>query len=67
MPSTRGRGPPSLRIGATEEGVLRKHTVAETGRVRDTVFFSITDDEWPRAKARLEQMLAGPRSASHEA
>ena len=51
-----------LRIGALEEGVLRKHAVTESGRVRDTVYFSVIDDEWPRVKARLEQMLAGPRA-----
>ena len=47
-----------LRIGAREEGVLRKHMITEGGRVRDTVYFSVTDDEWPVVKARLEQMLA---------
>lgn len=51
-----------LRIGAVEEGVLRKHQTTEHGRVRDTVFFSVTDDEWPRVKARLEEMMiAAPR------
>lgn len=51
-----------LRIGALEEGVLRKHAVTENGRVRDTAYFSVVDDEWPQVKARLEQMLAGPRA-----
>ena len=55
-----------LRIGATEEGVLRKHQVTEGGRVRDTVYFSVIDDEWPAVRARLEGMLAAgaqhPRS-----
>lgn len=46
-----------LRIGAKEEGTLRKHTMTESGRVRDTVYFSMLDDEWPAAKARLEGML----------
>ena len=58
-----------LRIGAREEGVLRKHMLTEGGRVRDTVFFSVLDDEWPRVKARLKQLLADPppaRSASPE-
>ncbi|HEX5872361.1 MAG TPA: GNAT family protein [Longimicrobium sp.] len=49
-----------LRIGAREEGVLRKHMVTEGGRVRDTVYFSVLDDDWPQVKARLEQVLAGP-------
>lgn len=49
-----------VRIGAREEGILRKHQITETGRVRDTVYFSIVDDEWPAVKARLEEMLARP-------
>jgi RimJ/RimL family protein N-acetyltransferase len=46
-----------LRIGAKEEGTLRKHLVTWTGRVRDTVYFSILDTEWPSAKQRLEVKL----------
>jgi RimJ/RimL family protein N-acetyltransferase len=47
-----------LRIGAVEEGTLRRHTVTETGRVRDTVYFGITDEEWPAVRERLERRLA---------
>ena len=47
-----------LRIGAKEEGTLRRHVVTWTGRVRDSVYFSILDSEWPEARARLEIMLA---------
>ena len=47
-----------VRIGAKEEGTLRKHLITWTGRVRDSVYFSILDSEWPEAKARLEAMLA---------
>lgn len=46
-----------LRIGATEEGTLRRHGVTSTGRIRDTVYFSILDLEWPTVKARLEEAL----------
>lgn len=46
-----------LRIGAKEEGTLRRHLVTSTGRVRDTVYFSILDSEWPEAKSRLESKL----------
>ena len=46
------------RIGATEEGTLRRHQLTQHGFVRDTVYFSILDDEWPAAKLRLEAMLA---------
>ena len=45
-----------LRIGAKEEGTLRKHVITWTGRVRDSVYFSILDSEWPQVKARLEEM-----------
>jgi N-acetyltransferase len=45
-----------LRIGAKEEGTLRRHLITYTGRVRDTVYFSILDDEWPEAKTRLDAM-----------
>ena len=46
------------RIGATEEGTLRKHMITASGHVRDTVTFSITDDEWPAVEARLVHRLA---------
>ncbi len=46
-----------LRIGAKEEGTLRRHVVTWTGRIRDSVYFSILDDEWPQVKARLEDKL----------
>ncbi|HEY3973169.1 MAG TPA: GNAT family protein [Candidatus Sulfotelmatobacter sp.] len=49
-----------LRIGAKEEGTLRRHLVTWTGRVRDTVYFSILDNEWPRVKAKLEHRLSQP-------
>jgi N-acetyltransferase len=48
-----------LRIGAKEEGTLRRHLITWTGRVRDTVYFSILDEEWPDVKANLEAKLAG--------
>jgi RimJ/RimL family protein N-acetyltransferase len=47
-----------LRIGAKEEGTLRRHLVTWNGRVRDTVYFSILDDEWTEVKANLEAMRA---------
>ncbi len=45
------------RIGAVEEGVFRKHRVTASGRVRDTVYFSIIDAEWPAVKERLVSRL----------
>jgi len=46
-----------LRIGAKEEGTLRKHVLTWTGRVRDSVYFSILDTEWPEVRTRLEERL----------
>ena len=52
-----------LRIGAKEEGTLRRHLITWTGRVRDSVYFSILDTEWPQVKTNLEAILA-QRAAS---
>jgi RimJ/RimL family protein N-acetyltransferase len=49
-----------LRIGATYEGTFRKHGTAAGGRVRDSVYYSIVDDEWPDVKARLKGLLRLP-------
>ena len=46
------------RIGATEEGILRKHMQTHQG-TRDTVYYSIIDEEWPAVKKELEGMLDG--------
>ncbi|MEO6604754.1 MAG: GNAT family protein [Aeromicrobium sp.] len=45
------------RIGGVREGVMRKHKIRRDGSWRDTVLFSMTDDEWPAARDRLEQRL----------
>lgn len=46
-----------LRLGAKEEGTLRKHMLTWDGRQRDSVYFSILDTEWPGAKSDLERKL----------
>jgi RimJ/RimL family protein N-acetyltransferase len=46
-----------LRLGAKEEGVLRKHMLTWNGRQRDSVYFSILDTEWLEVKPRLESKL----------
>jgi RimJ/RimL family protein N-acetyltransferase len=46
-----------LRIGAKEEGTLRQHLITSTGRVRDSVYFSILESEWPEVKHRLQTRL----------
>ena len=54
-----------LRIGAKEEGILRKHTLMWTGRYRDSIYYSILDEEWPDVKQHLERMLIRrPEAAS---
>lgn len=46
------------RLGAQKEGVLRKHRVLPDGYIRDTVMFSILDEEWPQVRDRLRGLLA---------
>jgi RimJ/RimL family protein N-acetyltransferase len=46
-----------VRIGAVEEGTMRNHMIMPDGRLRHSVYFSVTESEWPAVKARLEGML----------
>ncbi len=46
------------RLGLVEEGTFRKWMFNEDGTIRDSVWFSCVDDDWPAMKARLEGMLA---------
>jgi len=46
------------RIGGVEEGTLRNHMITETGRFRDSVFFSIIETEWESVRANLTSKLA---------
>ena len=45
------------KLGATREGVLRRHMVRGDGTFRDTVVFSILAAEWPDVKAGLQRRL----------
>ena len=47
-----------LKLGAVQEGVLRQDRITWTGRIRDTVVFSILADEWPAVRERLDERLA---------
>lgn len=42
-----------LRIGAKFEGVLRQHIITDSGRLRNTAYFSIIDTEWQDIKKDL--------------
>ncbi|HYD99330.1 MAG TPA: GNAT family protein [Alphaproteobacteria bacterium] len=44
-------------IGATREGVFRRHMLRFDGTWRDSVYFSVLDGEWPRVRALLEARL----------
>jgi len=45
------------KLGAVEEGVLRRHMQVQDGFWRDTVVFAILDAEWPAVKAGLQARL----------
>lgn len=53
------------RIGAVREGVFRKHMRTQGGHQRDSVYYSITDDDWPAVQRRLEAMLRPPDRLQH--
>jgi N-acetyltransferase len=45
------------KLGATREGVLRAHMISQHGRVRNSVVFSITSNEWPGVRRGLVQRV----------
>lgn len=46
------------KLGAVREGVLRRHMVVRDGFVRDSVYYGVTDQDWPSVKRRLLERLA---------
>ena len=46
------------RLRFVEEGTFRKWMLHGDGSRRDTVWFSVIDDEWPETKAHIEALLA---------
>ena len=46
------------RLGAVEEGTLRHHMLTDSGRWRDSVYYSVVRAEWPAVRAGLEAKLA---------
>jgi RimJ/RimL family protein N-acetyltransferase len=46
-----------VALGATFEGVHRKHMLVRGGDNRDTAWYSILDDEWPEVRERLLRRL----------
>jgi len=47
-----------LRLGAKQEGIVRHERIMPDGRKRNSVRFSIIDDEWPQVRCNLERKLA---------
>ena len=45
------------RLGAKQDGILRRHIKMPDGSYRDTVVFSILDNEWPTVKTQLNYLL----------
>jgi RimJ/RimL family protein N-acetyltransferase len=45
-----------LRIGAKREGVMRNHMIVQNNYLRDSVYFSVIEAEWPEVKVRLEAL-----------
>ena len=52
------------RLGATREGVLRKHMVLWDGYIRDTVYYSILNSEWPWVRQRLQKFLTSTSNST---
>ena len=49
------------RLGAKLDGVLRSHSIAANGTLRDTCVYSVIAAEWPTVRAHLEWQLGRPR------
>jgi RimJ/RimL family protein N-acetyltransferase len=45
-------------LGATFEGIHRKHMLVRSGENRDSAWYSVVDDDWPAVRGRLEARLA---------
>jgi RimJ/RimL family protein N-acetyltransferase len=49
------------RLGAQLDGILRAHSRAADGSIRDTAVYSITAAEWPAVRSHLDWQLTRPR------
>jgi N-acetyltransferase len=46
-----------LGVGASFEGIFRKHMVLPDS-IRDSAWYAVVDDDWPRVRAMLEEKIA---------
>lgn len=53
-------------LPAKFEGVFRKHMLVRGGELRDSAYYSVTDDDWPAVKSSLQQRLAASLAAGKE-
>lgn len=51
-----------LKLGATREGVIRNHRISWNGHKRDTVIFSIIEEEWDGVRESLRSRLSQPQA-----
>jgi len=49
------------KLGLIQEGIMRKHLINSDGYIRNSVFYSVIDEEWPAMKAQLVQRLAAEK------
>jgi N-acetyltransferase len=54
-----------LRLGAKQEGIVRHERIMPDGRKRNSVRFSIIDDEWPEIRRFLESRLSADTRPDH--
>jgi len=52
------------KLGAVYEGTFRNHMVMPDGSLRHSVWFSITREEWPQVRSRLEERLRAGRPSA---
>lgn len=55
-----------MKIGATPEGTLRSHTLMHDGRYRDTIYYSILEDEWTGVRRRLRSLIDGGEAGGED-
>lgn len=47
-------------LGAVREGVWRNHRILSDGHRRSTVYYSVTDDDWPSVASKLRAIVTTP-------
>jgi N-acetyltransferase len=53
-------------LGGRFEGVFRRHQLMASGRVRDSAWYAITDEDWPAVRERMRARLAAQETRAGE-